>query len=247
MLKKTLLILLVLALLAGVPALSEGGAALENGQLRVTWDACPGSGTLAVYRDGWPVLTQTVDCAAGGCLLPGWCVSSGGTYTIRLTTNRGCQVLKVAPGASAAPAPAATPAPAKNPVPTATPTPRSGGTQFPSRAAQLVAETNVERARYGLGLLTEDAELTRAACVRAGEIARSFSHTRPDGSAWSTVSASALAENIAMGYGSADKTVAAWMTSEGHRANILRAHYTKIGICALEVNGIMYWVQLFGR
>ena len=49
--------------------MSEGGAALENGQLRVTWDACPGSGTLAVYRDGWPVLTQTVDCAAGGCLL----------------------------------------------------------------------------------------------------------------------------------------------------------------------------------
>ena len=105
----------------------------------------------------------------------------------------------------------------------------------------------MEREKRGLSALRVDSELTRAACVRAAEIGEKFSHTRPDGSRWSTVSDSAYGENIAMGQRTAEKVMAAWMTSEGHRANILRAHYTKIGVCALEVNGVMYWVQLFGR
>ncbi len=91
-----------------------------------------------------------------------------------------------------------------------------------------------------------DPELTRAAAIRAREIAESFSHTRPDGSSWSTVSDAASGENIARGHDSADRVMAAWMSSEGHRANILRASYTRIGVCAYEVNGILHWVQLFG-
>ena len=92
-----------------------------------------------------------------------------------------------------------------------------------------------------------DPELTRAACVRAGEIARSFSHTRPDGSAWSTVSGAAYGENIARGQNSAEKVIAAWMTSTSHRENMLRASYGSVGICAYKVNGVMHWVQLFGK
>ena len=111
---------------------------------------------------------------------------------------------------------------------------------------QVVAQVNAERANAGLSRLRVDTELTRAARVRAAEIARSFSHTRPDGSAWNTVSGAVYAENIAM-QRTADKVMAAWMSSSGHRANILRASYGSIGVCAYVSGGVTYWVQLFGK
>ncbi len=112
---------------------------------------------------------------------------------------------------------------------------------------RLVAEVNAERAKRGLPALRVDAELARAAAVRAAEIVQKFSHTRPDGSAWSTVSASAYGENIAMGQRTVDKVMAAWMSSQGHRENILRASYGSVGVCAVNANGVVYWVQLFGK
>ena len=114
-------------------------------------------------------------------------------------------------------------------------------------AAQLVAEVNAERAQRGLTLLSEDSDLTAAACTRAREIASVFSHTRPDGSSCFTVSEKAYGENIAKGYGTVDKVMAAWISSEGHRANILRASYGSIGVCCLQIDGVYYWVQLFGK
>ncbi|MBR6767664.1 MAG: CAP domain-containing protein, partial [Clostridia bacterium] len=114
-------------------------------------------------------------------------------------------------------------------------------------AAQVVNQVNAERSKYGLSMLRMDSELTRAAQVRAEEIVRKFSHTRPDGSKWSTVSASAYGENIAKGQKTADKVMAAWLTSEGHRANILKAGFGSIGVCAYVSGGITYWVQLFGK
>ena len=115
------------------------------------------------------------------------------------------------------------------------------------RLDELAAQVNAERAKYGLSSLTVSDELTRAACVRASEIVRQFSHTRPDGSSCFTVSGAAYGENIARGQSSADRVMAAWMSSEGHRANILRESYGSIGVCAQKVNGVIYWVQLFGK
>lgn len=114
-------------------------------------------------------------------------------------------------------------------------------------ADEVVRQVNLERTKRSLGALRVSAELNRAARIRAGEITRKFSHTRPDGSAWRTVSSAAYGENIAMGQRTADKVMAAWMTSSGHRANILRASYGSIGVCAVISNGVTYWVQLFGR
>ena len=114
-------------------------------------------------------------------------------------------------------------------------------------ADAVVRQVNMERAKRGLGALRTSAELNRAARVRAYEITRKFSHTRPDGSAWHTVSSAAYGENIAMGQRTADKVMAAWMTSSGHRANILRASYGSIGVCAVVSGGVTYWVQLFGK
>lgn len=115
-------------------------------------------------------------------------------------------------------------------------------------AAEVIERTNAERARQGLGALRADAELTRAARVRAEELTRRFSHTRPDGARWATVSAQAFAENIARGQRTAAKVVAAWLTSRtGHRENLLRPSYGSIGVCAVVYRGVTYWVQLFGR
>ena len=116
-----------------------------------------------------------------------------------------------------------------------------------SLAEEVVRQVNMERARRGLGALRVSAELSRAARIRANEITRRFSHTRPDGTAWRTVSSAAYGENIAMGQRTADKVMAAWMTSSGHRANILRASYGSIGVCAVISGGVTYWVQLFGK
>ena len=116
-----------------------------------------------------------------------------------------------------------------------------------SLADEVASQVNQERAKRGLRPLRISAGLTRAARVRAGEITRRFSHTRPDGSSWRTVSGDAYGENIAMGQRTADKVMAAWMTSSGHRANILRASYGSIGVCAVTFGGVTYWAQLFGK
>jgi uncharacterized protein YkwD len=117
----------------------------------------------------------------------------------------------------------------------------------PSLADEVVRQVNAERERAGLRALRVSAELSRAARVRAVEITRKFSHTRPDGSAWRTVSSAAYGENIAVGQRTADKVMAAWLTSSGHRANLLRASYGSIGVCAVISEGVTYWVQLFGK
>lgn len=114
-------------------------------------------------------------------------------------------------------------------------------------AQAIVQETNHDRAAYGLPGLRTDPALMQAARVRAMEISRKFSHTRPDGSSWRTVSGVAAGENIARGHKTPDKTMAAWMSSSGHRANILRKSYGSIGVACVKVNGIYHWVQLFGR
>ena len=117
--------------------------------------------------------------------------------------------------------------------------------------AQVVALVNAERAKYGLSALKVDAKVQQAALVRAKETAQSFSHTRPDGSSFSTaltqagVSYRTAGENIAYGQSTPQQVMNAWMNSSGHRANILKANYTTIGVGYTVINGTAYWTQLF--
>ena len=116
-----------------------------------------------------------------------------------------------------------------------------------SLASQAINETNSERVRNGLPALATDADLNAAAQIRAREIAQVFDHTRPDGSSWYTVSGKAAGENIASGYTSASGVVSGWMNSESHRANIMDSSFTSIGVACVQIGGVYYWVQLFGR
>lgn len=121
-----------------------------------------------------------------------------------------------------------------------------------SYAEQVAALVNEERAKAGLPALEVNAEITAAANVRAKEIKQSFSHTRPDGSSFSSslkeqgVSYRGSGENIAWGQKSPEQVMNGWMNSEGHRANILNKNFKNIGVGYYQdANGVNYWVQLF--
>ncbi len=93
---------------------------------------------------------------------------------------------------------------------------------------------NKERAKNGLAPLTYYTAGQSGANTRAKELMTYFSHTRPDGTKWWTVSSfdrsvcQAGAENIARGYGGPEDVVAAFMASADHRKNILSTTYTHI-------------------
>lgn len=143
------------------------------------------------------------------------------------------------------------------PTPKVTPTPSSGGSSSDTNkgdssfANQVLKIVNQERAKAGVSALTISNELVAPANKRAKEIKESFSHTRPNGTAWSTVlkeynvSVGAAGENIAYGYNTPEAVMNAWMNSEGHRANILSKNYKHIGIGVYELNGTVYCEQLF--
>ena len=119
-------------------------------------------------------------------------------------------------------------------------------------AAQVVNLVNEERAKAGLSPLTADRSVTSAAQRRAREIETNFSHTRPNGSSFSTALSEAgvnyrsSGENIAYGQTSASSVMQGWMNSSGHRANILNGNFTKIGVGHYKsASGVDYWTQLF--
>lgn len=114
--------------------------------------------------------------------------------------------------------------------------------------------TNVERSRNGLSELKTCTALQNAAGARASEIVSSFSHTRPNGTSWSTaikaqgISYGKAGENIAAGNAAPYETVSQWMNSDGHRANILNSSYSHLGVGYKNASGSKYthyWTQEF--
>ena len=123
-------------------------------------------------------------------------------------------------------------------------------------AAEVVRLVNVERSKEGLSPLGTFDSLTQAAQIRAPEVGVLFSHDRPDGTSCFTAldqtgakkGAYTWGENIAAGNATAAETVAQWMNSPGHRANILNPKYTHIGVgyCYDATSTYRHnWVQMF--
>lgn len=126
------------------------------------------------------------------------------------------------------------------------------GGQHSSYVSSIIELVNIEREKNGLSKLSAtNSALSKAALKRAEEQAISFSHTRPDGSQWSTVlseygvSYSSAGENVAYGQSSPSEVMNAWMNSKGHRENILSGNFTEIGVGVYYKNGTYYWSQLF--
>ena len=119
--------------------------------------------------------------------------------------------------------------------------------------AEILRLTNVERASAGLSTVTACNTLTLAARGHSARMldGQFFSHTDPasnkkavdrirdtgylDGAnGWS------VGENIAMGQSTAAATMTSWMNSPGHRANILNAAFTHLGV-GVVVGAFQEW------
>lgn len=118
---------------------------------------------------------------------------------------------------------------------------------------EVIRLVNEIRVKNGLSELKENWELSRVARYKSQDMKDNnyFSHTSPVyGSPFEMIknfgiSYKSAGENIAKGYATPQAVVNAWMNSSGHRANILNASYTQIGVGYVASGN--YWTQMFIR
>ena len=171
-----------------------------------------------------------------------FCLSAAGVQT-------GSPVfLPLVLGPAAYPSPTVDPSPTASPSPTADPSP----TAAPSLEAEVLALINGERTARGLAPLVLDALLEEAAVAHSEDMATNdfCGHIGSDGSdpvdrlarvgyTWSI-----CGEVVAAGQDNAAAVVAAWMASDGHRAALLSAAFTALGIGHSRCEGsgyLHYW------
>ena len=116
---------------------------------------------------------------------------------------------------------------------------------------EVVRLVNEIRAQKGLKALTHNWELSRVARYKSQDMKnnRYFSHTSPVyGSPFQMIKSFGITyrsagENIAKGQTTPKAVVDAWMNSSGHRANILNASFTEIGVGYVSSGN--NWTQMF--
>ena len=131
------------------------------------------------------------------------------------------------------------------------------GCALPTGAAGLMAEAaaamNSQRAAGGRAALTRDARLDKAAQDHACWMAETntFSHKGAGGSLpkrrikAAGYSTRLSAENIAFGQTSGAELIREWMGTSGHRENILRPEFRRIGIAVIAGPLGLMTVQVF--
>lgn len=125
--------------------------------------------------------------------------------------------------------------------------------------ANIILETNEERANEGLPLLKENSLLRAAAEKKLDDmIAKNyFAHVSPTGAGpdvWVKVASYEyilIGENLALGnFSDENDLVRAWMESPGHRANIMNHKFSDIGVAVrrgtIEGTTAHIAVQVFG-
>ena len=128
------------------------------------------------------------------------------------------------------------------------PTVNSSALAYEKEVVRLVNEIRIQN---GLKELTYDWELSRVARYKSQDMRDNnyFSHTSPVyGSPFKMmkdfgITYRSAGENIAKGQATPQAVVNAWMNSSGHRANILNASFTHIGVGYVPDG--RYWTQMF--
>lgn len=118
---------------------------------------------------------------------------------------------------------------------------------------EVIRLVNEIRVANGQKALSYDWELSRVARFKSQDMKdnRYFAHNSPVyGTPFQMIknfgiSYRSAGENIAKGYATPQAVVNGWMNSSGHRANILNADFTHIGVG--YVSGGNYWTQMFIR
>ena len=131
-----------------------------------------------------------------------------------------------------------------------------GVTRYNNYYQEVLRLVNKIRAEAGVGPMTLDTTLCKAASMRALEMdyANVMSHTRPNGTdCWTVfdfynVSFMTCGENVAAGQTSSSAVVESWKNSQGHYENMINPAFTKLGV-GYSSNGVgsmkHYWCQLF--
>ncbi|MBU3189059.1 CAP domain-containing protein [Clostridium bowmanii] len=145
----------------------------------------------------------------------------------------------------------ATPAKA---TPAKTTAPAANLTENNKLENEVITLVNQERAKLGLAPLKANSALSNVARTKSEDMRDNnyFSHTSPTyGSPFDMmkkfgITYTAAGENIAMGQPTAASVMKGWMNSPGHKANILSANFTEIGVgVAKDASGTIYWTQQF--
>ena len=114
---------------------------------------------------------------------------------------------------------------------------------------------NEDRSRNGLSALPLDEELSALARIKACDMNenRYFAHESPTyGNASEMLrhfgfSFRGVGENIAH-HATVEKSQAAFMSSAGHRRNVLGKQWTRVGVgVCVDSRGFVYAVELFAR
>jgi uncharacterized protein YkwD len=146
----------------------------------------------------------------------------------------------------------------QQPAPAPTVTPQPATPVMNANQQRVIELINVQRTARGLAPLVVNAKLNSAAMNHSIDMARNdfMSHSGSNGSTLGQRVTSAgyawafVAENIAAGYDTPDEVVAAWMDSSGHRANILSATATEVGVGVLTNSNStygIYWTLDFAK
>lgn len=116
---------------------------------------------------------------------------------------------------------------------------------------------NAHRRKAGVGEVNIDYTMCRLAGVRAGEVSKNQSHTRPNGSKYNTIYADygvtkpkATGENIAWAtkFYDAEDLINYWMENNlGHREVILNGKYTRFGIAMIKSGDKDYAVLMLAN
>lgn len=217
---------------------------------------------------GWPyrqtpACQRTCSFGCNQCTADRDCLSCGYCQSVTATARPTATPARTAVPTPAATARPQTPAPTKatTPRPTASVSPRPASTADYTTDSSTAQEQkalnllNQDRAANGLPALTLDSELSRIARIKSCDMRDNhyFSHASPTyGNAASMLSSfgysyNGVGENIAH-HATVDKAQAAFMSSTGHRTNILGSQWTKVGIgVCQDSNGFVYVTQLFVR
>ncbi|WP_459477261.1 CAP domain-containing protein [Clostridium saccharoperbutylacetonicum] len=114
---------------------------------------------------------------------------------------------------------------------------------------------NAKRVEAGLKPLTLDKTLISVARYKSNDMIQNnfFDHTNPDGTKWTNwlqalgYSYTTTGENIAYNTYDAVELFTQWWNSPGHRANMMNASYTKVGIGVVYGNGKYMGSQEFSN
>ncbi|MBT0607070.1 CAP domain-containing protein [Aequorivita echinoideorum] len=126
---------------------------------------------------------------------------------------------------------------------------QKNNTEMSSRVLDLV---NIHRKSIGLAPLQSDNAYASAYAVEHTEYMIDVDKVNHDNFGYRNQAlqyhgAESVGENVAFGYDSPEKVVAAWLNSPGHR-DVIEGNYTHTGFGFIpDAKGRMYFTQLFYR